>query len=290
VALVILVTGATGRTGRHVVSALLRRRAPVRVLARDPAKAREAREGGAEVVPGDFDDPKSLARALAGVEAAFLLLPPDPALAERQARFLEEARRAGVGRVVRYSALGSDPASRVPLLRWHGEGERALERAGLGWAHVRPNFFLQNLLGRADAIRTGVLPLALGNARVSMVDCRDAAEVSAHALLDPKASRVAYDVTGPESLSGEDAAARLSTALGRPVRYRDLPPERFREDLAAAGLPDWLGDAIALLFDWLREGRAAATTDAVLRRTGEPARDLVRFARDHASALAPALA
>jgi len=278
---VILVTGATGTTGQHVVACLRRGRTPVRALVRARSKGRALEALGAELAVGDFDLPKTLGPALHGVDVALLLAPPHPRQVEWQDGFVVEAKRIGVRRIVKISGLGADERSEVPFLRWHGEGERRLEGSGLSWTHVRPSMFMQNLLGQASEIRRGVLALPLADARVAMVDVRDVAEVAARVLAEEGHERKAYDVTGPEALSGAEAAKRLSDALGWKVAYRDVPPDGFRAGLGEAGLPSWLADAVAALYADLRKGSGARTTDVVFRLTRTPPRPLETFARDH---------
>jgi len=280
---VILVTGATGTTGQHVVAALRRSRTPVRALVRVRSKGRALEGLGAELAVGDFDLPKTLGPALQGVDVALLLAPPHPRQVEWQDGFVGEAKRIGVRRIVKLSGFGADEHSEVPFLRWHGEGERRLEASGLSWTHVRPSMFMQNLLGQATEVRGGLLALPLSDARVAVVDVRDVAEVAARVLAEEGHERKAYDVTGPEALGGAAMAKRLSDALGWKVEYRDVPPDGFRAGLGEAGLPSWLADAIAALYADFRRGNGARTTDVVSRVTRTPPRPLETFARDHAA-------
>src|SRR3954469_19524206 len=108
----ILITGGTGTTGRELVAELQRSgAASVRALVRDPSRASFIREAGFETVEGDFDRPETLDGALEGVERALLLTPPSPHTVAQQGAFIEAARRAGVRRVVKLSALGADASA-----------------------------------------------------------------------------------------------------------------------------------------------------------------------------------
>jgi uncharacterized protein YbjT (DUF2867 family) len=127
--------------------------------------------------------------------------------------------------------------------------------------------------------------LPLADARVSLVDVRDLAEVAATVLTTPGHAGKAYTLTGPQSVSFHEAAAALSKAAGRPIAYLPVPMEAFRQDFAASGAPAWLVDAIADLYTSLGAGDNAAVADGVQRVTGRAPRSLEQFAREHADVL-----
>lgn len=279
-----LITGATGTTGRDMVHELSRLGAEgVRVLARDAAKASFAHEAGFEVVEGDFGRPETLEAALRGVGRAFLLTPPSPETTAQQLAFIEAARRAGVRHIVKFSAFGASPSAPGGFIKWHGDAEEALKASGLAYTMLRPNSFMQNLLGQAAAIaREGRIYQPVGDARTSFVDTRDVAAVAARVLTEDGHEGQSYDLTGPEALSFYDVAAQLSAATGREITYVPVTPDEFRRGARAAGLPEWLVDALALLNDHFAAGRAAAVTATVREITGKEPRTFAQFARDHA--------
>src|ERR1044071_7411881 len=180
----ILITGATGTTGRGVVGELQNLGATgVRALVRAPARAAFIGEAGFETVEGDFDRPETLGPALEGVEAALLLTPPSPQTVAHQSAFIAAAERAGVRRVVKLSAIGAGAAAPEGFGKWHGITEELLKASGLGWTILRPNFFMQNLLGQAQTIASqGVIYQPGGDARASLIDARDIAAVVARSL------------------------------------------------------------------------------------------------------------
>jgi uncharacterized protein YbjT (DUF2867 family) len=282
----ILIAGATGTVGRHLVLELKTRRAPLRVLTRDPEKARNLL-GPVDCAVGDVSRPETVAKALAGIEAAFLLSPLDPSLPAWEAGFARAAKKAGVKRLVKLSALGADPRSPAAIARWHGEAEEEVRRAGVPFTLLRPAAFYQNLLASADSIRRGTLPAPMGTARVAMVDARDVGAVAAAALSGPPAFEGAtLTLTGPAPLSYAEAASALSRVLGRPVTYANVAPDAARRGMLAAGMPAWRIDAILGLAEQFRAGRADLAADGVLRATGREPIPLERFARDHAAAFA----
>jgi len=150
----ILITGATGTNGRLVVQALLNAGRPVRAMLQNPTRAGDLQQAGAQLVRGDFDTGDTLDAALAGVDQALLLSPVDPRLVEREARFVERAKKAGLKHLVKFSAIGAHPAASFTWGRQHGTAERLIVDSGLPFTFVKPNFFMQNLLWSADSIKT----------------------------------------------------------------------------------------------------------------------------------------
>jgi len=283
----ILVTGATGTNGRLVVQALLRAGAPVRAMVQNPTRAANLQRTGAQLVVADFDESDTLDGALAGVERGLLLSAVDPGLEEREARFVESAKKAGLRHLVKFSAIGAHPAASFTFGRQHGRAERLIMDSGLTFTFIQPNFFMQNLLWSADTIKArGELYSTLDAAPASHVDARDIAGVIAAALTEPidrHAGRI-HLVTGPMALTFAQVAETLSRVLGRQLRYVDLTDEQLKAGLLASGQRDWQATALVELNTYARQGHASVVTDTVERTTGRPARMLEQWARDHAAA------
>lgn len=283
----ILIIGGNGTVGRHVVAELVGRGAPARALVRSRARATAVEGTGLPMEVGDLEDPASLDAALDGVERIFLSSSPSPRVAELHGNLVDAARRAGVRHVVRVSALGASPGSPSELLRGHGEAEAHLEASGLGFTHLRPAWFMQNLLGYAPWIAAhGELAVPSGQGTLAMIDVRDVARVAAEALVGSGHQGRAYRLTGPEALSFDRVAEVLSEVLGRPIRHRDPPPEEARRQMLADGTPEWLVDGLLGLFRHAPVDPSAEVTGDVEAVTGAPATPLAAFVRDHAAELA----
>jgi uncharacterized protein YbjT (DUF2867 family) len=283
----ILVTGATGTNGRLVVQALLAAGVRVRAMVQDASRATDLQRAGAELVVADFDRPDTLDAALAGAERSLLLSAVDWRLVEREARFVERARQAGLEHLVKFSAIGAHPAASFTFGRQHGAAERVIMDSGLSFTFVQPNFFMQNLLWSAGTIKAqGELQSSLGLTPASHVDARDIAAVIAAALTEPldrHAGRI-HLVTGPAALSFDHVAETFSRVLARPVRYRNLGDEQLRAGLLAAGQAEWHATAMVELNTYARQGHASVVTDTVERVTGRPATTLEQWIHDHAAA------
>ncbi|MGN8154947.1 SDR family oxidoreductase [Agrobacterium sp. 22094] len=246
----ILVTGATGRVGRHVVDQLIARNADVRVLVRDPAKANFA--SNVDVVQGDMLDIDALRRAFNGVRTLFLLNAVAGDEFTQAIIALNVAREAGVERVVYLSVFDADRAVNVPHFAVKFGAERMLEAMGFSATILRPAYFIDNDVMIKDVIfNYAVYPMPIGSKGVAMVDTRDIAEVAASELLrrDRAAKKLpseTINLVGPETLTGLEVAAIWSDVLDRPVVYGGDDPSGFEQNLASI-MPKWMAYEMRLM-------------------------------------------
>jgi uncharacterized protein YbjT (DUF2867 family) len=217
---------------------------------------------------------------MTGAEKVFLLSSPHRNAVSWHRNAIDAAREAGVRLLVRSSILGANKDSPAEFVNAHTICDRYLEQSGLEHVILRPNLFLQNIPeSNIPSIgEDGNLYVDAGDARISMVDTRDVASVAAVVLTESGHLGAHYDITGPEALSYDDVAAKLSRALGRTVTYLDAPDAAVRESLLGFGLDEWFVDALIGLYQDYRgsgtDGYAAQVTDTVERLTGRPARSL----------------
>lgn len=278
----ILLTGATGTSGSEIAKELLRRHVPFRALVRNASKAQNLETGGVELVEGDLNEPETLDRALDGVKRALLLTAPDPQSVEQQGNFISAAKRAGVKHIVKFSAMGSDVNSPAQLLRWHGQIENELQGSGIPFTFLQPNSFMQNFVGMKAMIAQGTIYAPMKQTPLTVVDTRDIAAVAAATLTDAGHEGRVYVITGPEALTHEEIAAKLSAALGHRIQYVDVPLDGFRQSMQQAGMPAFLADGITELYALWREGPSAPVNDLVSRvGRKEPIR-FDQFAREYA--------
>jgi uncharacterized protein YbjT (DUF2867 family) len=280
----ILVTGATGTTGRTLLDALAARGVRARAMVRRAEAGRDL-AGVADAVLADFDDERSLAAALHGVRRAYLVTPSSHSAERQQVRFVELAAANGLEQVVLLSQLGADEDSPVRYLRYHAAVERRVRELGLGHTFLRPNLYLQALLGfRESIVGEGRFYAAIGDARVSAIDVRDIAAVAAVALTENGHLGRTYTLTGPSPVTHAEIAAALGAAIGRPVTFVDVPKEVFADGLRQV-LPPWQVAGTLEDYDHYRRGEAAFVTSDVADVTGHAPRDVATFARDHAAVL-----
>ena len=155
----ILITGASGNVGTELARILTAEAIPFRAMVRSPEAAQKIDAlAGAELVAGDFNDPATIARALTGIDRVFLLTPSSEQAESQQNALVDGARRAGVRHVVKLSQLAADPGSPVRFLRYHAAVEQHIEASGLAYTFLRPNLFMQGLLGfRASIVAEGMV-------------------------------------------------------------------------------------------------------------------------------------
>jgi uncharacterized protein YbjT (DUF2867 family) len=267
--------------------------ADVHALVRDESKAQGLRDAGVEVVIGDLDKPETLDAAFSGVDRVFLVTPVGPDQVSLARNGIAAAKRAGNPRIVRLSAGALDTAADSParVTRQHAEIDAQLKASGLPYTILRPHFFMQNTLMAAQTVASdGALYMPMKEGKIGMIDLRDIADVAAKVLTETGHEGKTYGLTGPASISFHDVAAGLSKALGKEVKYVDVPLEAAREAIVGMGLPEWLADALNEYFKVFSEGLGDFTTNDVQEITGHPARSYETFARDFAQAFAPAAA
>lgn len=269
----ILVTGATGNVGRHVVRGLVEAGQPVRALTRDPDRA--ALPAGVEVVRGDLTRPESLTGALDGVDRVSLFPVP-----EAVQGFLDVASRAGVRRIVVLSSAAA--ASSNGIGRRHLAVEQAVEAAGAEWTHVRPGAFASNALWNwGPSIRAeGVVRAPYGDAAVAPVHEADIAAVITTALLEEGHTGRRYELSGPQSLTHREQVEILGRAIGRDIAFVELSPEQARERMLRT-VPEPVVDALLGL--WAAAvGVPATVLPTVEQVTGHQARSFAQWAAEHA--------
>jgi uncharacterized protein YbjT (DUF2867 family) len=286
----ILVTGATGNVGRHVVDQLVQRGAPVRALVRNPGKA--AFPAGVEVVQGDLLDVDALRRAFDGVSTLFMLNAVVPDEFTQALVTLNVAREAGVQRVVYLSVIHSDVYVNVPHFAGKFGVERMLEQMGFAATILRPAYFIDNDVTIKDVVLGhGVYPMPVGGKGLAMVDARDIAEVAAielvrrHDAAQPLPLEC-INVVGPDTLTGSDVAAIWSDVLHRPIAYGGDGTAAFEQNLRQF-MPAWMAYDMRLMSErFLTDGMVPEAGD-VARLTallGRPLRTYREFAAGIAAA------
>ncbi|MFE7743918.1 NAD(P)H-binding protein [Nocardia sp. NPDC057455] len=273
----VLVLGATGKTGRPVVDALVARGVQVRAASRNPAVA----TAGVEPVRFDWADRSTWAAALHGIDTMYVVgpytVPGEPHLVGHLL-----AAAAHVRRVVLLSVLGVDQLpDAIPMAAWEAD----VRASGKEWTILRPNWFQQNFgEGFAASLReNGELALPAAEAVVGFVDTRDIAEVAVAALTEEGHAGLVHIITGPEALTLRQVIHALGEAAGRELRYTALTAAQFADGLRKAGLDERSINWQLGLFRLIRDGGNAVVTDTVERITGHPGRTLKSYAGEIAA-------
>ena len=283
----ILITGATGTNGQELVRQLTAAGERVRALVRAPADATGLTGPNVELAAGDFEKPETLEAALRDVDKAFLLTPLAERFVEWQSAFIKAAQRAGLKHLVKFSAMGAG-VPEIELLRLHGQTDDLLRGSGLPFTILQPNSFYQNILSSVETIKTqGAFYWPLKNAALSTVDIRDISAIAVQALTRSRHEGQTYVITGPEALTFEQAAEKLSAVLGRTIQYVDVPLSAAADSMRKAGMSEWDVRVVSELLGYFASGAVAAVTDTVPLLLGRPAISFEQFAKDYRAALTP---
>jgi uncharacterized protein YbjT (DUF2867 family) len=277
----ILVIGATGNVGRHVVSQLSAAGSAVRALVRNPNSATNSKN--VEVVCGDLAAPESLDAALDGVDSVFLVWTAPPGTA---AAVIE--RIAGRARKIVY--LSAPIRTQHPFFQaslpnaggtLNAELERQILASGMAWTFVRPGMFAGNAVGFwAGQIRAGkVVRWPYVESPTAPIDERDIAAVAVSSLLYSRHEGGDYVITGPESLKQSEQVAAIARAIGRELWVENLSPEDARRELTPAFPLPVLN---ILMTCWAAAiGQPAHVTSTFAEVTGRPPRTFAEWARDY---------
>jgi len=260
----ILITGASGSVGKTVLQEACRKESKVRAMYRSKEEAAKA-PSGCEAVLADYSDKQSLRNALHGVTSVFVVCSPIPQLVELESNMLDACKESGAKHVVLNSALGAgDYGKSFP--GWHRKVEDKLKATGISHTILRPNGFLQNIVTyNAPSIRTqGAFYAAMADAKVNYVDVSDIAVVAVKALAGGAHAGKTYELNGPEAISNQELAKRISKVTGRTVNYVDIPESAQREAMLGLGMPEWQVTALVELQQYYQQG-GGAKTDGLLK-------------------------
>ncbi len=281
----ILVLGATGQVGKGVVD-ILKNNPNVEVIAaaRSPEKARSL---GVPVVHLDLDKPESIGPALQGIDRAFLATGYTIDMMRQSKDFLNIAKKAGVKHIVHLGACG-DNDTRVAHYGWHQFIERYVEWCGFSFTHLRPEIFMQNMLGYGGEsyVQKGVISHYIGQSRWSWVDIEDVSAVAAECLANPEKHNGQTYRLGYEAATYDDVAKIFTEVLGQPFRYEARPPEEFYQNVLAAGAEPAYMKCVHDSYIELTNGTAVKPDevfDNLPGIIGRKPRTLADFARKHAA-------
>ncbi|WP_405542981.1 NAD(P)H-binding protein [Streptomyces phaeochromogenes] len=263
----VLVTGASGKTGRQVAESAKAAGFDVRAASRSSE------------VRFDWYDSSTWAEALRGADAAYLAYTPDigaPGAAENIAALARLAQELGVRRLVMLSARGERQAE---------PAERALRESGAEWTVVQADWFFQNFSEGLllEGVQSGEFVFPAGEVKVPFIDTRDLADVVVKALTDSSYAGRTLEITGARLLSFREAMAEITAAAGREIRYVPVPTKEYGAILAGFGLPPEEVAFMEEVFDGLLDGGNAQSTETVRQVLGRAPRDFTDFARELAA-------
>ena len=285
----VLITGATGDTGRAAVRSSIDLGLDVRAMVHKQDARSEALEKlGAEVVVGDLQEIDTVRTAMEGVEAAYFVWPVAPGLLSAAVNFAQAAKEAGVGSIVNLSQRSADRHSKSESCRDTFIAEQVFDWSGVPVIHLRPTYFLEWLLypWQLPYLRQGVLRMPVGKGRHSPIAADDQGRAIAALLKDPSAHiGKTIPLSGPVEMDHEQMAAELSEALGRKIIFQDLPVDEYCASLAAMGVPAYIVQHFGGAMEEYQHGAMSGADNNVELLTGKRSMTVGEFARAHADVL-----
>ncbi len=269
-----LIIGASGVVGSELVKLLKAQGHSVRTTT-------SKKEGlTRELVHLNLVTGEGLEAAFENVQKAFLLSPAG--YADQYAilnPLIREAKKRKLKKVVLMTAFGANLNESSPMRR----AEIELEKSGLNYNIIRPNWFMQNFqtFWLHDINQNNKIRLPAGVAKTSFIDSRDISAVAAKLLTSDKFDRQAFDLTGPEAIDHAYVASVLSKVSGRSIVYDDIPPQDLKQDLIKAGLSSDYSDMLLGILGYLKAGYNSGLTSSVQDVTGVPPRKISQYANDY---------
>lgn len=285
----VLITGATGDTGRAAVRESLALGLEVRAMVRRHDARSEALAAlGAEIVIGDLLEIDTIVAAMTGVDAAYFVWPVQPGLIAAVVNFAQAAKEAGVGTIVNLSQRSADRTSTSNSCRDSYIAEQVFNWSGLPVIHLRPTYFLEWLLypWQLPYLQKGILRMPVGKGRHSPIAADDQGRAIAALLNNPEGHiGTTIPLSGPVEMDHEQLAAELSEALGRTIVFQDLPIDEYTASLTEMGVPPYIVQHLGGAMLDYQHGHMAGADDNVEKLTGRRSMTVGEFARLHADTL-----
>jgi NAD(P)H dehydrogenase (quinone) len=289
----LFVTGASGHLGRRVVELLLEKDAGKIVAGtRKPEKLADLAARGVVVRQADFEDPKGLEAALAGVDRVLIISTdaidrPGRRLAQHRAA-VAAAVSAGVKHAV-YTSMPNPETSPVVFAPDHLGTEQALKASGVSHTILRMCWYADFLIPTlAPAVASGKLIAATGQGGAPYVTREDCAQAAAAALAASGSDGNTWNVTGPDLVTYVELAKLASELTGRPVSFEAVTPEERVVQLIAAGTPEFIAKLLVSSQMAIAQGKMGTPTTAVKELTGREPMSVREFLATHREALVPA--
>lgn len=285
----LLIIGAAGNNGAATIDALIRKHKGdfvIRAGVRSEAKAEALLKKfpGIETAVLDLDQPASLPAAFKGADKLFLIIGNVENREQHAKNAIDAAIAAGsIKHVLFYSVFGAEYES-ILFGRQFRFGEKYLEASGLKWTHLRTIFFQENFTGWADGIKQGALYFGIRDGRFAPLNVGDIGEIAANILCTGGHEGKAYNVTGPELLSGKDMARVFADVTGKAVQYVSPDEATTLGSLLGSGWPEWQAKGLLELFEVFASNQAAVVSPDGERLLGRPLTQLRTYVKTNKSA------
>jgi uncharacterized protein YbjT (DUF2867 family) len=240
----ILVTGASGLSGKIITNEFIRQNIPLRILVRNKEKVKQFLPyENLEVFEGDLLKPETYKNALAGIDRVLLISSAVERMTETQQTFIDTANAIGVPHIIKFSGADSGIgflSHKFIAQKEHEDVEDYLINSGVNWTIIRPSQFMQMYLPKAPTgvdVSTGTLTLPIKKAKLSPVDIEDVARVCVKLLTENGHQNKIYEMTGPDALDMQEACNIISAISGCSITYTEISLTDYESMLLSRGIP-----------------------------------------------------
>ncbi|UVJ39936.1 SDR family oxidoreductase [Arthrobacter sp. CJ23] len=245
----IVITGATGQLGRHVVEALLQRNVPAAEIVaagRSIEKLADFAGRGVQIRAMDYSDAASVAQALEGASKVLLISGTEVGRRVKQHRTVIEAAKAAGVELLAYTSVANADTTVMKLAAEHQATEAILKESGVPFAILRNGWYLENYTDQLQGtLAQGAIAGSAGEGRVSAASRADYAEAAAAVLVAEDQAGKIYELGGDHAFTLAELAQEISAAASKPVAYQDLPASDYAGLLAGFGVPEFFADILA---------------------------------------------
>ena len=282
----VLITGATGDTGRAAVKESLLIGLQVRAMVHsidERSKALEAQ--GAEVVLGDLQDIDTVVAAMKGMDAAYFVYPVAPGLLAAIVNFAQAAKETNLSFILNLSQRSANRYSKSDSCRDSYIAEQVLNWSGVPVIHLRPTYFLEWLLYPWQPpflVNQGILRMPVGKGRHSPIAAADQGRAIAAIFKNPDGLLgQTINLSGPVEMDHEQMALELSEALGRKIVFQDQPVSEFGNSLKEMGVPPYVIQHLTNAMEDYQQGHMSGADNNIERITGKRSMTVGEFAKAH---------
>ncbi len=275
----ILIVGSSGMIGSEIVKILEKQGHKVRGTTSNKFLFPFS-NGGFEKVYANLETGEGINQAFEGIDSAFFLCPPGYVDQYKiLSPLIQAAKSWGLEKVVLMTALGVNHKEDSPFRR----AELELEKSGLPFNIVRPNWFMQNFstFWIQGIIEKNKILLPAGQSKVSFIDARDISAVAATLLTSDDRNNTAFDLTGSEGIDHNEVANAISAVVDRKITYEEIKPSVLKEQLISAGLKDDYSSFLVSLFEYIRNGFNASATNNVKEILGRDPIGIKKYVEDY---------
>lgn len=281
----ILITGAAGQLGQRVIHHLLETyKVPAANLiaaSRDTAKLADLAAKGLQTRKADFDDAASLEAAFKGVDRVLIISTDALAVPGQRLKqhttAVNAAVKAGVKHIA-YTSMPSPDKSLVTFAPDHLGTENAVKASGLPYTIIRNAWYLDNYMhSMPHNLQGGSWYTASGDGKVPNISRDDCALGAAAALASGTTDSATYTLTGSQSLSADEIAATIGSAVGKPLSAVKVSDEQLLQGLLGAGLPDFVATMLVSADANIRAGNFDHVTEDFTKLTGKQPQTLKDF-------------